>query len=797
MSLLHSILVGCQAPLQIASPEYSKSGIFFPSKMFFFLIVGAFFPDTCAYYKQGTQPHATDIPCQQITPAQADVPVLLKPYQTTQGQGIFTPSPYAPSSATQEKMLRELPGASTTPASMQATQQEFPQPEQPAPFQTTKGQEIFTPSRYAPSSVARENLLRELPGASTTPASMPATRQELHQPVQSVPFQPTQGQEIYAPSPYIPSSATQEKILRELPGASTTPASVPPTGQELHQAVPSVPFQSTQGQEIYALSPYIPSSATQENLLGELSSASTTPASMPVTQQELHQSVQSVPFQSTQGQEIYALSPYIPSSATRENLLGELPGASTTPASVPVTQQELHQSVQSVPFQPTEGQEIYTPSPYIPSSATQENLLGELPGTSTTPASMPATRQELHQPVQSVPFEPTEGQEINATSPSTHAAASVEQKRELPGASTAPAPVQMSLASLLQGGKGRAKKKTSETSKMDVGPSQDVNLHSQDTSQANPFALQSGSASIPPLNSVGQSSHNSEHQLNNESFGSGDRTDQRYLPPNESDYHDPYSRENSRSRDDPYYEYNRRDPYYDQDRRENDRRDYDRRDYDRREHERRDYDRHDYDRRDRGEFDRRESDYSRRDYDSREYDRRDFGRRDYERRDSYHDRRDPYYGYGSPRQGRRGYNEVRSSREDLYRAPDPGYTHSYHSGRSTPSSDYERNSPAYDYSSSSYASHQYGYPSYADSQSMDMYQYLTMLYYYYPQHYEQYCTQQGYYNTGYTPEQLAQFYSGIPYPPGYESSQPEQGMNGFALLSPCEKLLPKSKCFFN
>ena len=513
------------------------------------------------------------------------------------------------------------------------------------------------------------------------------------------------------------------------------------------------------------------------------------------------------PFQPTQRQDIFTLSPRSTSSVTQENISRELPAASATPASMPPTQQELPQSLQMVPFQPTQGQDIFTSSPQATSSATQESISRELPAVSTTPSSIPATQQELRQSVQPVPFEPTQGQEIYAPTPSTHVSESVEKRRELPGASTAPAPVQMSLASLLQGGNVRPRKKTSETSKMEVRPSQDVNVPSRETLPPSPFAPQSGSPSIPPSNSVEESARNLEQQLNDESFGSSDRTDQRYLPPYESDYRDPYSRENSRSRDDSYYEHNGRDPYYDQDRRENDRRDYDRRDYDRREHERHDYDRRDYDRRDRGEFDRREgdyrreSDYSRRDYDSREYDRRDFGRRDYERRDSYHDRRDPYYGYGSPRQGRRGYNEVHSSREDLYRAPDPGYPHSYHSGRSTPSSDYERNNPAYDYSSSSYTSHQYGYPSYADSQSMDMYQYLTMLYYYYPQHYEQYCAQQGYYNTGYTPEQLAQFYSGIPYPPGYESSQPEQGMNRFALLllvrkHPVRNLLPKSKCFF-
>ena len=561
--------------------------------------------------------------------------------------------------------------------------------------------------------------------------------------------------------------------MRELPGVSTTPASMSATKQEFPQPVQSAPYQHTQSQEIFAPSSYMPLSAPQENILRELPGASTAPMSMQAIQQELPQPGQPSQFEPTQGQEIYSPSPSIP-------------------VSLPATQQELPQPAKSAPFESTQGQDIFTPSPYATSSVAQEKVSRELPGASTAPMSMQAIQQELLPPGQPSQFEPTQGQEIYAPSPSTGASASVEKKRDLPGASTAPAPMQMSLASLLQGGKGRPKKKTS---KMDVGSSEDVNVPSQETLPPNSFTPQSGSPSIPPINSLEESYQQPEQHLNNQSFDSGDRTGYEHLPPNESDYHDPYSRENSRSRDDPYYEHNRRDPYYDQDRRENDRRDYDRRDYDRRGHERRDYDRHDYDRRDRGEFDRRESDYSRRDYDSREYDRRDFGRRDYElRRDSYHDRRDPYYGYGTSRQGRRGYNEGRSSREDLYQAHDPGYVHSYHSGRSTPSSDYERNSPAYDYSSpSSYPSHQPGYPSYADSQSMDMYQYLTMLYYYYPQHYEQYCAQQGYYNMGYTPEQLAQFYSGIPYPPGYQNSHPEQGMNGFALLLLVRKN-PVRKC---
>ena len=570
----------------------------------------------------------------------------------------------------------------------------------------------------------------------------------------------------------------QQDIHTNVPHQQITPVQA-----EVPEPVQSRPFQPTKDQDIVTPSSYAPSSAMQENVLQKLPDVSTTPASMQATRTELPKPVQSAPFQDTQGQGIYGPSPYSTSSTTLENILRELPAASTTVASIQATRQDVSHSVQSAPFQPTQDQEIFAPPPYIPSSATQEQLLRELPGASTSPASMQAIQQEIPQPVQSSPHQPTHGQEICAPSPS----ASAEKKREIPSASTAPAPVQMSLASLLQGGKGRPKKKTSETSKMDVGSSQDVKLPSQETPLPNRFTPQSGSPSIPPLNSVEESSPNSEQQLNYQSFDSGDRTGQEHLPPNERDYHDPYPRENVRSRDDPYYEHNRRDPYYDHDRREYDRRDYDRRDYDRRGHEsrdydRHDYDRHDYDRRDRGEFDRRESDYGRRDYDSREYDRRDFGRRDYERRDSYHERRDPYYEYGSLRQGRRGYNEGRSSREDLYKAPDPGYSYSYHSGRSTPSSDYERNSPAYDYSSSSYALHQHGYPSYADTQSMDMYQYLTMLYYYYPQHYEQYCAQQGYYNMGYTPEQLAQFYSGIPYPTGYETSQPEQGMNGFTLL---------------
>lgn len=625
-----------------------------------------------------------------------------------------------------------------------------------------------------------------VPHRQTTPVQA-----EVFEPVQSKPFEPTKGQDIFASSPYAPSSETQGNVLRELPGGLTTPASIQATGTELPQPVQSVSFQHTQGQGMYAPSPYAISSATQEKMLRELPGVSTTPASMSATQQEFPQPVQSAPYQHTQSQEIFAPSSYMPLSAPQENILRDLPGALATPASLSATQQQP-QPIKSAPFEPTLGQDIFTPSPYATSSVAQEKALRELPGASTAPMSMQAIQQELPQPGQPSQFEPTQGQEIYAPSPSAGASALVEKKRELSGASTAPAPMQMSLASLLQGGKGRPKKKTS---KVDVGSSEDVNVPSQETLPPNSFTPQSGSPSIPPVNSLEESYQQPEPHLNNQSFDSGDRTGHEHLPSNETDYHDPYSHENSRSRDDPYYEHNRRDAYYDQDRRENDRRDYDRRDYDRRGHERHDYDRHDYDRRDRGEFDRRESDYSRRDYDSREYDRRDFGRRDYElRRDSYHDRRDPYYGYGSSRQGRRGYNEGRSSREDLYQAHDPGYVHSYHSGRSTPSSDYERNSPAYDYSSpSSYPSHQHGYPSYADSQSMDMYQYLTMLYYYYPQHYEQYCAQQGYYNMGYTPEQLAQFYSGVPYPPGYQNSQPEQGMNRFALLLLARKN-PVRKC---
>ena len=352
----------------------------------------------------------------------------------------------------------------------------------------------------------------------------------------------------------------------------------------------------------------------------------------------------------------------------------------------------------------------------------------------------------------------------------------------------------MSLASLLQGGQPRPKKKTSQPSAVpapDVGPSfaamDSVNSFSDNppsesiNSHCAPSAeqLNSGLEPKPP--------QNSSQQIGHQSFDSPRRQDESQNS-YERDYNNPYSQEKQRvpdesayhgtadphDRRDNYYQHDQRDSYKSHNRRdpyqhEHDSRDLDRPYYDRREPERRNFDR-------RGEYDRRDSDYGRRSYDnSREYDRWSYDGRDYGRRDSYNNR-DSYYDYGySPRMGRRGYNDGRGSREDLYRGSNQ------YSGRSTPSSQ-DRNSPGpYDYSASPYASHQYGYPSYTDSHSMDLYQYQYMMYLYqfHPQHYEQYCQQLGYYSSGYTPEQLAQYYAGY----GYGSSQPtEQGKNYISLL---------------
>ena len=340
---------------------------------------------------------------------------------------------------------------------------------------------------------------------------------------------------------------------------------------------------------------------------------------------------------------------------------------------------------------------------------------------------------------------------------------------------------QMSLVALLQGGKGRLKKKNSQQSATPIS-SADVHVESLQNASNSPATsnLSSSSSEVAssgqpsvPLSSTdqvhhvsGELSQDSSQLKESRSFDSDRRTGE-LEHSRERDYGDP--RDRPRSREDSYYDH-QRDPYYHQDgrdpydnynRRESSH-DYDRPYYDRKDSERRNYDcRRDYDRRD--------SDYGRRSYD-REYDRRSYDGRDYPRRDSY-DNRDSYYGQGySTRQGRQGYDhDNRSSREDLYRG-------SYHSGRSTPSSD--RNSPApYDYSA--YASQQYGYPSYTDPQSMDLYQYqyLMYLYQFHPQHYEQYCAQLGYYNMGYTPEQMAQYYGGMYNSSGYASTEAtEQGL---------------------
>ena len=343
-------------------------------------------------------------------------------------------------------------------------------------------------------------------------------------------------------------------------------------------------------------------------------------------------------------------------------------------------------------------------------------------------------------------------------------------------------PTQMSFASLLQGSKSKPKQKTSQTTKSPLANSDAGSLVSASNPALSAPAQQSVSPRsghealstddhIPQVSE--QSANNSTQFMENKSFDSVARTSE-LQHSREMVHNDPNPHEHPSRREEPYYQ-ERRDPYYHQDQRDTydnqnrrdpyydqDRRDVDRPYYDRREPERRNYD-------SRREYDRREGDYNRRSYDGgRDYDRRSYDGRDYVRRDSY-DNRDPYYSHGySSRQGRRGYDDGRTSREEMYRG-------SYHSGRSTPSSD--RNSPApYDYSA--YASHQYGYPSYTDAQSMDLYQYqyLMYLYQFHPQHYEQYCAQLGYYNMGYTPEQLTQYYGGMYNSSGYEKSQTmEQG----------------------
>ena len=350
---------------------------------------------------------------------------------------------------------------------------------------------------------------------------------------------------------------------------------------------------------------------------------------------------------------------------------------------------------------------------------------------------------------------------------------------------------QVSLAALLQGGKKQLRKKTSQPSAVslsttDEGSSQSSSNPSQAFNPSNP-STDVPQSNLPPgpLSNPDQfhqlsgtsSPQDLSQSTRNQSFDSVGKTVELENSREGDDYD---SRDRQRRHEDSYYQ-DRRDSPYNQDRRDSydhqsrqdpyyeQERDYERQYYDRRDPERRNYDR-------RRDYERRESDYGRRSYD-REFDNRSYDGRDYSRRDSY-DNRDAYYSHGySPHQGRRGYDDGRSSREDMYRG-------SYHSGRGTPSS-LDRNSPApYDHYSS-YASHQYGYPSYTEAQSMDLYQYqyLMYLYQFHPQHYEQYCAQLGYYNMGYTPEQLAQYYGSMYNSSGYESAQPtEQGLSGSVII---------------
>ena len=597
-----------------------------------------------------------------------------------------------------------------------------------------------------------DNIYQQMPAV---PAELPgSTSGHMSEPVQSAAQPPptTEGQDIFASLPKLIPFATREQILQSA-GVQTTPA---PTQMSQEQIMQSPDVQTRPA----------PTLMPREHIM-QPPDVQTTAAPMQMSREQMTQSGP------------HAQSTPAPMQMSWEQTMQSGPEAQTKPAATQMSHGQIIQShhVQSRPAPMLMPQEHIMQPPDVqtrpaPMQVSREQIMQSGPNVQTTPAPMQMSREQITQ-------------SHHAQSTPAPMQMSREQMTQSPHTQSTAAPMQMSLASLLQGGKGRLKKKTSETSvsssKTDVGSSQGANLPPQGTPLApNPFEQQSA---IPPSNTVQEISRNSDQPMDSQSFDSVGRTDQGHRPPNETDYRDSYSSENSRSRDEPYYDQDRRDPYYEQG--EYDRREYDRREYDRRDHDRRDYDRRDHERRDRREYDKRESDYSRRDYDSREYDRtsRDVGRRDYDhRRDSY-ETRDPYYGYGhqSPRQGRRG-NDGRTSREDLYRGSDQtGYAHSYHSGRSTPSSDRNSPAPAYDYSSPSYAAasqQSYGYPSYGqDNHSMDMYQYLTMLYYYYPQHYEQYCAQQGYYNTGYTPEQMAQFYGGMPYPPGYETSQPEQGMN--------------------
>ncbi|XP_068695445.1 protein transport protein Sec16A-like isoform X2 [Montipora foliosa] len=321
---------------------------------------------------------------------------------------------------------------------------------------------------------------------------------------------------------------------------------------------------------------------------------------------------------------------------------------------------------------------------------------------------------------------------------------------------------QMPLATLLQGAKKQLKKKTTQVSASvtnaepgSLQTSSNPHLASNASNLSNPSSASSVSVSSNDQSHhlSGHSSQDSSHP--NQSFQSFERTeslqhshDRDYghshdHPKEPGNQYHPHRRDSYYSDDerDPDDLQKRRDPYYDQER-DNERLYYERRNCDRR----RDYA-------------QRENDYGRGHYD-RDYDRGVYDSRGYPRRDSY-DNHNSYYGrdYLS-RQPYGGYDDKRSSREDLYRS-------SFHSGHNTPS--YDSNSP-YD---AAYAAHRFNYPSYGDPQTMDMYQYqyLMYLYQFHPQHYEQYCAQLGYYNTGYTPEQMAQYYEGMYNTSGYYMSQ--------------------------
>ncbi|XP_029196226.2 protein transport protein Sec16A-like isoform X7 [Acropora millepora] len=342
----------------------------------------------------------------------------------------------------------------------------------------------------------------------------------------------------------------------------------------------------------------------------------------------------------------------------------------------------------------------------------------------------------------------------------------------------------LSLASLLQGGNKHVKQRPSQpsaqvTSQMssNVNPypaSNPPNL-SNSTNLSNPLnsSIASSLPSVPVSNVdqtqdlSGHTSHESQLASENQSFDSFERTEtpdyssdrdhgktegmdhsrdrhygERHNHPRDADHSHYLDRRDSCYSDDERNSYDgqsRRDPYYEQER-DLDRRHYGRRDYDRK----------------RG-YDHREDNYY------RDHDRGMYDDRGHSRRDSFGSQ-DSRYGYGySSRQGRGGYDDRRSSREDLYRA-------SFHSAYNT--SPPGRHSPsAYDYSV--YGAHQYGYPAYGDQQSVDMYQYqyLMYLYQFHPQHYEQYCAQLGYFNMGYSPEQMAQYYGGMYNTSGYDVPQ--------------------------